>query len=224
MKASLSYGEVKWLNELMLIIKQSLKLLDAFGFSLKDKIVFFVRQANKITRAIVVFNSVKVVDNPIFRELFALSFLPYQDMFKHHTPPCRSMMAWQVDVNITTSCDKPAAYSFLSFFIPILFQFLSSWACYPTVFNGARKASFGYRFLRTAFPTKVNGLGAIRTEFRNRFNAAFIITGFAPLSSWATFLPAVKADRGVLLSPTFSFFLRPHNTIITQSYLNSNGL
>ena len=73
------------LEELMLIIKKCLKFLDAFGFSLKNKIMFLVRQSYQITRAIIASNPIKMMNYPTIRKSFVVCFFPNQDMFKDIT-------------------------------------------------------------------------------------------------------------------------------------------
>jgi len=52
------------LEELRLSIKLGFKLLYTFGLSLKHKIVFFIRQPFQVSGAVIIFNSVQVMDYP----------------------------------------------------------------------------------------------------------------------------------------------------------------
>ena len=61
-------------------IKQCFQFLDTLGFSLKHKVMFPIREANQITRAVIVFNSIEMMNNPAFRQWFAMSFFPDNDM------------------------------------------------------------------------------------------------------------------------------------------------
>lgn len=71
------------LKQLMLVIKESLKLLNPFGFGLKEQVMFLVRQALKIHRAVIILNPIEVVNYPTFRQRFAMSLFPNKDMLKN---------------------------------------------------------------------------------------------------------------------------------------------
>lgn len=68
-----------------MIIKHSFKFLNTFCFGLKDEIMFLVRQGLQINWAIIVWNTIKVMDNPTIRQRLAVSFFPYKDVLKNVT-------------------------------------------------------------------------------------------------------------------------------------------
>ncbi len=63
------------------MIKQALQFLNAFRFGSENKIMFFTRQPDEIDRAIIGFNSIKMMNMPTTRQRFAITLLPYQKMF-----------------------------------------------------------------------------------------------------------------------------------------------
>ena len=85
-----------------MLFKKSLKFLNALGFSLKDKIMLFVRQTHKIARAVIVFNAVKMMNYPSFWQKLIVCFLPNKDMLSNIVSPVGSGMVRSIDNNITT--------------------------------------------------------------------------------------------------------------------------
>jgi len=63
-----------------LTIKQSLKFLYSFGFSLKDKVVFLIRQTEQVLGAVIILDAIKMVDNPSFWQWFSVSFFPNKNV------------------------------------------------------------------------------------------------------------------------------------------------
>jgi len=107
-----------------LIIKQSLKLLYSLSLSLKDKVVLLVRQGYQIARSIIVLNSVKVMNNPAFRQRFAVSFFPYKDMLKDVATFISSRMVWFKNTNITpcsASQSNSSTFPVGMIFTPLMF-------------------------------------------------------------------------------------------------------
>lgn len=62
-------------------IKQSLKFLNTFSFSLENKIMLLVGQSHKVTYSIVVLDSIEMVNNPTIGEQLIICGLPDNDMF-----------------------------------------------------------------------------------------------------------------------------------------------
>ena len=87
-----------------MIIKQSLKLLNAFRFGLHDHptMMFASRQIYKISRPIVVFDTIKMMNHVTFGQGRAVSFFPDKDMLKNITIFNRSMMCGipYIDISI----------------------------------------------------------------------------------------------------------------------------
>lgn len=81
------------LKQLPLLPKQRFQLLNTLCFSSQQKKVLFRRQRNKILGAIVVLNSIKMMNYPAFRQKLVVGLLPHQDMFTN-IPPC--VCSWVV--------------------------------------------------------------------------------------------------------------------------------
>ena len=69
----------------MLLIKQSLQLLNAFSFGLEDNPVFHTRQGHKVNRSVVVLNPVEMMNYPSIRNQFPVGLLPYYHMLFYPT-------------------------------------------------------------------------------------------------------------------------------------------
>ena len=65
-----------------MIIKQSFQFLNTLGFCLKHKMMFLARQSYKIYRAVVGWNSVKVMNMPTFRQELSVRCFPNKTMLK----------------------------------------------------------------------------------------------------------------------------------------------
>lgn len=137
----------------MLVIKQGFKFLNALGFSLKQQIVLFIGQGFQILRAIVAGDTIEVVNNPAFRQRFAVSLLPDKDMLKHIAPAISSRVVRFFDMHIAIFALKPSAFVRRVFF----------WWAFFHQFNRARLTYLGtitHRLstLRTGlvFPMPIN--------------------------------------------------------------------
>ncbi|MBA7499051.1 hypothetical protein ES704_01790 [subsurface metagenome] len=65
-----------------MVIKHTFKFLNTLSFSLEKKVMLLVGQGLQIYRSIVVWYSIKMVNNPAFRQAFTVCLFPYNDMFK----------------------------------------------------------------------------------------------------------------------------------------------
>jgi len=70
------------LKKLFLPIKECFKFLNAFGFGLKNKIMFFIRQGFQIHKSIVRWVPIKMMYYPAFRQWLSIRLFPNIDMFK----------------------------------------------------------------------------------------------------------------------------------------------
>jgi len=70
----------------MLVIKQSLKLLDSLPHSWNKKRMSFSWHSYQVIRAVIIFNTIQMVDKPTFRKFFIMSLFPYIAMFKYISP------------------------------------------------------------------------------------------------------------------------------------------
>ena len=91
------------LDELVLITKNSLKFLDAFRFSLKNKAMLSTGQSLQIANSIVSFNAIQVMNYPMFRQSFPISLFPDKDVFGNVTLFIRSWVFWFIDISIATA-------------------------------------------------------------------------------------------------------------------------
>lgn len=95
------------LQELRLAIKQSLKFLNTFCLRLKHKVVLLTRQALQVLRAVIVFNAVKVMNVPAFRQRLTVSFFPHHNMLKNITIGGAGMLWFVNKVIAITVFDFP---------------------------------------------------------------------------------------------------------------------
>ena len=99
-----------------MLFKQALKLLNAFGFGLKNKIVLLSGQGHQVLRAIVCSDTVQVVDNPALWHHFVMRLFPNDDVFKDISARSPGVF-WIVNPNIplrNESTPVPAVPSAIS--------------------------------------------------------------------------------------------------------------
>ena len=89
------------LNTLMLAIKHSLKLLYSLGLSLKDMIMFSIRQCDQIAGAIIARHPVQMMDNPAFGQNFIVGNLPNVNMLTNISRFICSWVVWSQNHNVT---------------------------------------------------------------------------------------------------------------------------
>ena len=122
------------------MIEQCFQFLYALGFSLKDKVMFFVRQALKIDRAVIVFDTIKVMNYPAFRKWLPVCLLPNKYMFKNIRAGRRCTgMVRCINKNITIVC-----FVFTAF--PTWMVWASSLInahCMPSIFSGTGHTTCG---------------------------------------------------------------------------------
>lgn len=83
------------------MVKQCLKFLDAFSFSLKHQMMCLGRKGNKITMSIIRFNSIEMMNMPIRGQGFSISFFPYYNVFPDISPSVSSGVFWFLYENIS---------------------------------------------------------------------------------------------------------------------------
>lgn len=98
------------LKELVLVIKQGFKLLNAFSFGLKDKVMLLVRQTFQVSWSVIIWYPIEMVNNPAFRQWLAMSLLPNKDML-HYIPifTCPGMLRFKYH-NIAIVGLNPTTY------------------------------------------------------------------------------------------------------------------
>lgn len=91
------------------MVEQSLKFLNTLCLSIKNEIMFPIRQSHKISRSIVMFDSVKMVNNPTIRQRLSISFFPNKNMLHNIAFLLGMRMRGLTDKNITTftKCSAP---------------------------------------------------------------------------------------------------------------------
>lgn len=75
-----------------MIIKQCFQFLNSLCLCLKKQVVFFVRQGLKINKAIIIFNSIEMMDNPAFRKWRPMCLFPDKNMFQNIAVVCTRMV------------------------------------------------------------------------------------------------------------------------------------
>lgn len=74
------------LNKLVLSIKETLKLLDTLPHSRNKKGMFLCRQGYQIARAVIMFDAVKVMNEPAFWDWLAMTLFPHKPMLRDISP------------------------------------------------------------------------------------------------------------------------------------------
>lgn len=97
-------------DKLHLPIKRSLKFLYSFSFSLENKTMFHIRQGNKITKTIIIFDTIQMMNYPTFWQQSAICFFPNQSMFQRISMPVSLWVCRQINKNITSSSSKSSAF------------------------------------------------------------------------------------------------------------------
>ena len=124
------YSPGQILKELGLSIEQSLKLLDALCFSLKDTVMFHVGQSHQILRAVIIPDAIQVVDYPSCRKQFVVSFFPNKNMLKDIAIYVSSRVFFPHNFNIsstaTTSTTSPTWMLVSTKFMGIMFTTILS--------------------------------------------------------------------------------------------------
>ena len=68
-----------------MIFKKCLQFLDTLCLRLKDKVMFLIGQGYKILRSIIVFDTVKVMNYPTFRQGLTMCLFPNKNMLENIT-------------------------------------------------------------------------------------------------------------------------------------------
>lgn len=102
-----------------MVIKHSFQFLNTFSFSLKNKVMFLVRQSYKIARAIVMFNPIKVMNYPTIRQRFPVNLFPYKKMLSNIAISICSRMLWaqykNIPIFLSIDSTSPIMMSLASF-------------------------------------------------------------------------------------------------------------
>lgn len=204
------------LNQLTLPIQKSLKFLDAFCFGIKYAFMFPVWQSYQIFNSIIVFDTIKMVNYPSFRQQFSISIFPNHSMFSNVSTLASKVMLWQKDKDITPIAMCPTAFPRRGLF-PFRKIMLAQFPRLPHLLCPASPASFGMLSTRL-----VNRSTTFWAYFGNWFNASLrfaMVTALCQLTAW---LATVNTFTSVELFPPPALFLRPHILIITYLGLEYN--
>lgn len=213
------------LEELRLSIKLGFKLLYTFGLSLKHKIVFFIRQPFQVSGAVIIFNSVQVMDYPSWGQRFFIRLFPDPNMFQNEAMPICSGMVRYEDKYIS-------ACRLISFadssFIPFSFQSgvdCSDVSCFPIMLRGTRPASLCC-FPRIIFPILllIDRFATVRAKSCYRPLSVFVLTIYTAFGLLRAWLSAIQTGMLVFLFPFPALFFRPHIVSIAYMNLNSNRM
>lgn len=157
-------------------IKQGLKFLDMFSFGCKYTPVFSIRQTYQIRGAIVMRDTIEMMNNPTFRKLFIMEPFPNINVFIDISCLISSMVITHANSYITIFTLRPAALP-IGVFFPTDHRFLFPTTFFPLNNNTATRAmrrlssdSF------TAHPTVFRRLSSLY--------ASTVITPSSALGAW----------------------------------------
>ena len=96
------------------IFKQGFKFLDPLCFFGKNKIMLLRRECDKIDGAIIMLNTIKMMDYPFVRKLLVVCFLPNNDVFGYILSFISSWVVRLIKINIF-SYSHPATFPVIPF-------------------------------------------------------------------------------------------------------------
>lgn len=194
-----------------MIIKQCFKFLNTLCLSLKNQVMFLIRQAYQVLRAVIILDAVKVMNYPSFRQELSLSFFPDKDMLPNISIPISSWMLRFVNKDITRTLNPttlPIGVFFAVFRIRLHFSYGTEIYCI------ASWASFS--------KPSTNRFATIKTMFRLHSLPGFMSTIATPNRP---FLNQPTTVHTGMLVPFFILFLcLTHISIIPYfyQYINLN--
>ena len=167
-----------------------------------------IRQAFQVLRAVVVFPSIEMVDNPAFGNWLSVSFFPDKDMLTDIPIPICSMVSGPMNKDIPRT-SYPTTFPIMMFSFPL--NQICYFASHPSSFLLATLTSLGKP------PT--NRVATINTEFRLDCPSGFMST---IRTSARPFLHQLTTVKPGMLGLFLIFYLcLVHIIIITYTYLNS---
>ena len=142
------------LKKMPLIIKQCFQFLNALGFSLKQKGMFLGGHSHKIHGAVIIPDTIKVMNYPLPWDRLTVIFFPFKNMLSNISTFVCSLVRWKVYKYITRFNSDPTAFP--------------RWVILPrtvTISNFAKRPEiFGITTL-ASFPIMArNGFIAINTK------------------------------------------------------------
>ncbi len=127
-------------DELPLTFKGCFQFLYSFHKLRNESIVFSIWHSYQITWSIIRFDSVKVMNNPAFRQCLAMSLFPDKNVFRNITSLVRSLVFGGIYIHIIVLyTDTTFPHGVVS--SSKNFAFIHS-AYYPSIFTGTSMASF----------------------------------------------------------------------------------
>lgn len=191
----------------MLIIEKRLKLLNSFCFSIQQSAMLFVRQSYEVLHPIVIFNSVKMVNDPTIRQELAVSLFPNKDMLIDVAVIICSWMVrlLQQAVAVTIMCYSPSPRG-----ISLTFGKLEENIIFPKLFRATAPTSS-----RTSedFLSTVNAISRLSIGLPSGIIASFIITRTATQRAWGYCFTTIYTRMFIL--PVLS-----HSHIIAEYHTN----
>lgn len=160
------------LEKLMLIVKQSLKLLNTLGLSFKDKIVLLARQRYKIFRSVIAFNPIKMMNYPSFRQYLIIGLLPYNNMFLNIPTLIGMWVVGLINIDITMRVFVSPPLPIRIIFAPSIGENIPKSPSLPIKFITAGFASL--RPSITRFATIKTGMSMLQPRVSTIFKALFI--------------------------------------------------
>ena len=202
----------------MLVIKQGFQFLNSFSLSLKDKVVFPIGETNKIQRTVIIRNPIQVMNNPAFRQRFAMGLLPDKDMFCYIAITECPWVVRLVDADIAS-----VVFIFATFPSIVVLPFLP------------KSATFAFKhqqFTSTASTSScsiTNSLTAIYTRpWQVKNSWSFSIFGSTTFTSGRyseNKLPTINAGMPMCILPfSLPFPLVFHNYILADLDIDCNYL
>ncbi len=157
--------------------------------------MFFIRQGHEISRTVIIFDSIKVMNYPTFRKWYSICLFPYNYVFQN-TILIGSWVTRLINEYITF-----AIFTFTTFPIVVFRPFYSFFSL-----TRARVTSLSMVKNRYGFTT-INAIFSFFMCFPIKFK-----TASASFSLWYTWLPTIYTRM-------FSIF---HNLILAIYHLNVN--
>jgi len=215
------------LKKLSLIFKKGLQFLNALSFCRQYVVMLPPGQARQVRWSIIIFNPIKVVDNPAIRQVLAMSFFPYKNMLENHprislSLTCSRMFRF-INKNIAfVFTGKAFTEWVVNSFYPVVCR--PEFAIIPPVFNGAMFAS--HCFISRDIPIfcKVNRLIAIKAISLFPRSSVSTVAFHTSLCCIGTSPTAVNTFISMIGFPLLAFFFSPHVFILTQGSLDSKRM
>lgn len=105
-----------------MIVEQGFQFLNTLCLSFKNKIMLPVGQGYKVSRAIIMFDSIKMMNYPSFGQWLSVGLLPNKDVFHDIASFLSMRMRWLANINISTCTESSATFPERMFFRGSIFE------------------------------------------------------------------------------------------------------